>query len=183
VGKFKSGMALLVAFVFFILAGAGCSSSKPQQTQVPQPAYPAPGSNNGPPGFGPGGRGLTPGRGPGAGTAQSADVQELTTDELTKMMATGKNLVIIDVGTTGEYKEGHIKGSIWGDLQLLRTKPEEYLNSLGVQKTDTIVLVCETGNKSYNTVPYLINAGYRNVYNLAGGKLDWLRAGQKLIKE
>ncbi|MGQ9824158.1 MAG: hypothetical protein ACUVSK_04055 [Desulfotomaculales bacterium] len=28
-----------------------------------------------------------------------------------------------------------------------------------------------------------INAGYRNVYNLAGGKLVWLRAGQKLIKE
>lgn len=65
----------------------------------------------------------------------------------------------------------------------MRTRPEEYLASLKVEKTDTIVLVCETGNKSYNTVPYLIKAGYQNVYNLKGGKLDWIRAGYDLTKD
>jgi rhodanese-related sulfurtransferase len=106
--------------------------------------------------------------------------KNITAQELTELIKTDTSLVMIDVGTTGEYKEGHIKGSIWGDMGQLRKQAEQYLTSLGISKTAHIVLICETGSKSNTTIPYLTTAGYQTVYNLEGGRLGWLRAGYKL---
>jgi rhodanese-related sulfurtransferase len=91
--------------------------------------------------------------------------------------------VIIDVSTPGQYKEGHIKGSLFGDEQLLRAQPEEYLDSLGVDKSKKLILVCETGRKSRRIAETLLKTDYHNVYNLEGGKLDWARNGFNLISD
>lgn len=113
--------------------------------------------------------------------AGSADrVQEISARRLFEMVSSSTPLVIIDISTPGEYDEGHIKGSLRGDLRLIRTQPEKHLDGLGVKKSDTIILTCEIGNKSYRTVGILISAGYQNVYNLAGGKIDWARSGYDL---
>jgi rhodanese-related sulfurtransferase len=108
---------------------------------------------------------------------------ELTAKELASRLTSGEKLVLIDVLPIAQYKEGHIKGAIWGDNELLRTETETYLNRLGIKKTDTIVLICETGAKSANTVPFLTKAGYQEVYNLKEGNVGWIRAGFDLIKE
>ncbi|SFQ99482.1 rhodanese-like domain-containing protein [Desulfoscipio geothermicus] len=111
----------------------------------------------------------------------STGVKEISARDLNEMIASSTNLVIIDISTPGEYQEGHIEGSLLGDLRLMRTQPEQYLDSLGINKSDTIVLTCETGNKSYMVAKLLLGTEYRNVYNLAGGKIDWVRAGYDLV--
>ena len=108
---------------------------------------------------------------------------ELTAKELASKIASGEKLVIIDVNPLAQFKEGHIKGAMQGDLNSLRRTTETYLNQLGVKKTDTIVLVCETGSRSAITLPYLVKAGYSTVYNLKDGNLAWLRAGFTLTQE
>jgi rhodanese-related sulfurtransferase len=108
---------------------------------------------------------------------------ELTAEELAGKLPSGEKLVIIDVNPLTQFKEGHIKGAIQGDLNSLRRTTETYLNQLVIKKTDTIVLVCETGNKSAITLPYLVNTGYSTVYNLKDGNLGWLRAGFTLVKD
>ena len=108
---------------------------------------------------------------------------ELTPKELASMLTSGKKLVMIDVNPIAQYKEGHIKGAILGDSKLLRTETETYLNRLSIKKTDAIVLVCEIGNRSANTAPFLAKAGYQEVYNLKEGNIGWIRAGFDLIKE
>jgi rhodanese-related sulfurtransferase len=108
---------------------------------------------------------------------------ELTAKELASKIASGEKLVIIDVNPLAQFKEGHIQGAIQGDLNSLRRTTETYLNQLGVKKTDTIVLVCETGSRSAITLPYLVKAGYSTVYNLKDGNLAWLRAGFTLTQE
>jgi rhodanese-related sulfurtransferase len=117
------------------------------------------------------------------GSATKAQIGELTAKELASRLTSGEKLVLIDVLPIAQYKEGHIKGAIWGDNELLRTETETYLNRLGIKKTDTIVLICETGAKSANTVPFLTKAGYQEVYNLKEGNVGWIRAGFDLIKE
>ena len=107
---------------------------------------------------------------------------ELTAEELASKLALGEKLVIIDVNPLAQFREGHIQGAINGDLNSLRRMTETYLNQLGVKKTDTVVLVCETGNRSAITLPFLVNAGYSTVYNLKDGNLGWIRAGFKLEK-
>jgi rhodanese-related sulfurtransferase len=114
-------------------------------------------------------------------TGSAGQAQEISARTLSEMMSSSTHLVIIDISTLGEYEEAHIKGSLRGDLGLIRTQPEKYLDSLGVKKSDTIILTCEIGNKSYRTVGILLKAGYLNVYNLAGGKIDWARSGYDLV--
>jgi rhodanese-related sulfurtransferase len=113
--------------------------------------------------------------------ASAGQVTEISARELAALMTASQDLVIIDVDTPGQYKEGHIKGSLFGDGRLLRTQPEEYLDSLGVDKSKKIILVCETGHKSRRIAETLLKTNYHNVYNLEGGKLGWARSGFNLI--
>ena len=113
----------------------------------------------------------------------SSTKTELTAEELASKIASGEKLIIIDVNPLAQFKQGHVQGAIQGDLNSLRRTTETYLNRLGVKKTDTIVLVCETGSRSAITLPFLVKAGYSTVYNLKDGNLGWLRAGFTLIQE
>jgi|GEM_PF-687826 len=118
------------------------------------------------------------------GIAESAgQVQEINSRQLFEMMSKSTHPVIIDISTQGEYNEAHIKGSLRADVGLIRTQTEQYLNSLGVKKSDIIILVCESGRKSFRTVRILVEASYKKVYNLAGGKIDWARSGYELVAE
>ena len=109
--------------------------------------------------------------------ANADQVKEISARQLFAMMSSSADLAIIDISTPGEYDEGHIKGSLMGDSGLIQTRPEQYLDSLGIKKSDTIVLTCATGRKSYRVAAILLRTGYQNVYNLAGGKIDWRAAG------
>ncbi|WP_165859213.1 rhodanese-like domain-containing protein [Desulfofundulus salinus] len=122
-------------------------------------------------------------QGPPIARENAGQVKEINARELAEMISSTQNLFLIDVSTPGEYKEGHIKGSLPGDLRLLRTRPEQYLESLGAMPSDAIVLICETGSKSYRVAEVLLGTKYQNVYNLAGGKIDWVREGFDLVTE
>jgi len=117
------------------------------------------------------------------GSTTKTQIGELTAKELSSMLASGEKLILIDLNPPAEYKEGHIRGAIWGDYGSIRTAgAETYLTQLGVKKTDTIVLVCEIGNKSARAVPLVAKAGYLRVYNLEDGNIGWIRAGFNLEK-
>jgi len=117
------------------------------------------------------------------GSTTKTQIGELTAKELSSMLASGEKLILIDLNPTTVYKEGHIRGAIWGDYGYIRTAgAETYLMQLGVKKTDTIVLVCEIGNKSARAVPLVAKAGYLRVYNLKDGDIGWIRAGFNLEK-
>lgn len=74
-----------------------------------------------------------------------------------------KNAVIIDVRTTDEYKESHMKNAInipYDQIKKQITKEEN------INKETPIIVYCKSGarsNKAYNT---LIEQGYKNVYDL-----------------
>lgn len=74
-----------------------------------------------------------------------------------------KNAVIIDVRTTDEYKDSHMKDAIniSYDKITKQIAKEENIN-----KETPIIVYCKSGarsNKAYNT---LIEQGYKNVYDL-----------------
>lgn len=114
-------------------------------------------------------------------TGSAGKVNEINANDLKNILSKEKRPLIIDVSTPGEFREGHIHGSLLGDLRLLRSQPDQYLESLNIKKSDTIVLVCETGSKSYKVAEVMMRAGYQNVYNLKSGKIDWVRSGYELI--
>ena len=109
-------------------------------------------------------------------------IKQFSARELQDLIAQGKELKLIDISTPGEFREGHIAGSLLGDFQMLRSQPEKYLTQLNIDKSDLILVICETGSKSYQVVKVLMGAGFENVYNLDAGKIGWIRAGFQIVE-
>ena len=70
------------------------------------------------------------------------------------------NLVIIDVRTNEEYKEGHIKNSI--------NIPVDNIEKINYRKDTKIVLYCRSGNRSNQAALKLKSLGYENIYDMGG---------------
>ena len=79
--------------------------------------------------------------------------------------------VILDVRTKGEYKGGHIKGSI-------NISVDELKNNLHriPDKQKTIITCCASGMRSGSAKRLLTSTGYSTVYN--GG--SWASLQQKI---
>jgi len=109
-------------------------------------------------------------------------VDQITVQELNAWINQGKKLIIIDISTVGEFREGHIKGSIHLDKQQMWEAPKSLVNNISAGKDDTLVFVCQTGNLSRKATMIFKNEGLNNCFNLEGGKLAWLRAGYHLTE-
>ncbi len=72
---------------------------------------------------------------------------------------------VIDVRSHQEYEEGHLEGAISISLydlanNILKEMPD---------KNRTILVYCESGNRSKEAQNILEQLGYKEVYNLKGG--------------
>jgi rhodanese-related sulfurtransferase len=104
-------------------------------------------------------------------------VPEVDSITLNKWIAERKDLVLIDVGTPGDFAEGHIPGSI--SLPLGASFEERSKN---LSKGKTYILICPTGRRSATAAKLMMEQGFEKVYNLQGGTADWIRKGLKVNK-
>lgn len=100
-------------------------------------------------------------------------VREIDPNQLEAMKATG-SLQLIDVRTEAEYAQAKIEGSTHIPLHMLPLKMQE------LQKNDPIVFYCRSGARSAQACAWLMSQGVNNVYNLAGGIMNWARSGKAL---
>ena len=104
-------------------------------------------------------------------------VPEVDAITLSKWVSEIKDLVLIDVGSPGDFAEGHIPGSI--SLPLGASFKERSKN---LSKGKTYILICPTGSRSATAAKLMMEQGFEKVYNLKGGITDWLRKGFKVAK-
>ncbi len=84
------------------------------------------------------------------------------------------SVVFVDVRTEAEVARGGIAGAAHIPLYLLPLKADELC-----QRTPTI-FYCQSGARSAQACVFLTARGFNNVFNLQGGMMAWLRAGQPL---
>jgi thioredoxin len=77
--------------------------------------------------------------------------------------------VLLDVRTQNEFKNGHITNS--GQLNYYALDFRKRL--LMLPKDEPIYLYCNTGWRSEKAAQILVENGYKNVYNLEHGIMDW----------
>lgn len=93
---------------------------------------------------------------------------KITSEEAKEMIDNNGEIIILDVRTEEEYKEGHIKGAILiPNNQILENAEEELLD-----KEATILVYCRSGRRSAQAAADLASLGYTNVYDF-GGIIDW----------
>lgn len=95
-------------------------------------------------------------------------LQTIDGKRLEALRSDGKNLVIVDVREPELFAAGHIKGAI--NIPYDQSKPR-VLKELS--PNDRIVFVCHGGPMGDKLGKLLVQNGYRDVYNLAGGMKKW----------
>ncbi len=94
--------------------------------------------------------------------------QKISQDKAKEMLDAGDNIMLVDVRTEEERKDGYIEGSILIPDYEISEKAEQLLPD----KNQTILLYCRTGRRSAQAAQALANLGYTSVYDI-GGIVDW----------
>lgn len=81
-----------------------------------------------------------------------------------------KGATIVDVRSSQEYLEGHLKEAI----NIPYYEINKNVNNILKDKNKEIVLYCQSGERSLQAYKKLIKLQYKNVYNLYRGIDNWL---------
>ncbi|GAB4250693.1 MAG: hypothetical protein Kow0079_04180 [Vicingaceae bacterium] len=95
-------------------------------------------------------------------------VINITVDEL--LEKDGKfDGIILDVRTMGEVSEGLIPNAINIDFY-----DEQFLNKVKeLDHSKAILVYCRSGGRSAKAAQQILSLGFKQVYNLEGGMMEW----------
>lgn len=94
--------------------------------------------------------------------------QTISPAEARKRLDNEKGIVLLDVRTPEEYREGHVPGSILLPVDELEAK----IAGIIPDKQTTVFVYCRSGRRSAIAANTMIKLGYSSVYDL-GGIVDW----------
>lgn len=89
-----------------------------------------------------------------------------------------KDFFILDVRTESEYQSGHIERAEMIDFYAKDFK--EKLDNLDKEKK--YLVYCRSANRSGQTVDIMKELGFKEVYNMLGGIIEWEKKGYPLVK-
>ena len=98
--------------------------------------------------------------------------------ELTALMNTIEDAVVVDISPSADFEKGHIAGS--RNVQASQFGPEHKLVAGARQKP--VIVVCRSGMTAQGAAKNLKKAGFEQVYVLDGGIAAWRQAELPLVK-
>lgn len=104
-----------------------------------------------------------------------------TLEKLLEMKENQEPFTLVEVLAEEAYQEGHIPGAhnIPTPHEMTVEQMEEEAGELDISKEDTVMVYCAsyTCQASNRASELLLEAGYNNVIDFAGGKATWQAAG------
>jgi rhodanese-related sulfurtransferase len=89
-----------------------------------------------------------------------------------------QNNPIIDVRTSMEFSQGYIKGA--KNINFFDSDFAKQINSF--DKSKPIYVYCKTGHRSEIASEKMVQLGFKEVYDLKGGIINWVRNNNKIEK-
>jgi rhodanese-related sulfurtransferase len=89
-----------------------------------------------------------------------------------------QNNPIIDVRTPMEFSQGYIKGA--KNINFFDSDFAKQINSF--DKSKPIYVYCKTGHRSEIASEKMVQLGFKEVYDLKGGIINWVRSNNKIEK-
>lgn len=90
-----------------------------------------------------------------------------------------KEVLVIDVRTPEEYREGHLEGAL-----LIDVKDETFKEKIAeLDKTRNYYVYCRSGKRSTHAQDLMLAMGFENVCNVEGGILKMKEDGIPLVTE
>jgi len=119
-----------------------------------------------------------PGQAPATASPKAAPHKDVTADEAQKVIETTKDLVIIDVRTPEEFKDGHIAGA--KNVSLLDADFDQKIKEY---QGKPILLHCASGSRSARALTKMGDLRVPEIYHMNGGIKAWQSAGKGVVKD
>jgi rhodanese-related sulfurtransferase len=102
---------------------------------------------------------------------ETTPVKVIDVRQAYELILNDSNVVVIDVRTPQEFysETGHIPGAKLMPVNEI----EKWAEELDSMKTRKLVVICRSGNRSTIASNYLAKKGFQDIYNVAGGMIDW----------
>lgn len=104
--------------------------------------------------------------------------QTTSPEELKGWIASGSDVVVLDVRSAAEFESLHILGSYNVLLPILAEHAEE----LATKLDSKVVLACQSGARASEARQHLAAVGFENTYVLVGGVPGYRQAGGQTIE-
>jgi sulfur-carrier protein adenylyltransferase/sulfurtransferase len=102
---------------------------------------------------------------------------DITPTELSQRIASGEDIVLIDVREPYEWDAGHIEGATHIPMNQVPQRLSE------IPKDKEVVMICRSGGRSGHVQQHLLGQqGYTRVLNLTGGMQRWAREVDPAIR-
>lgn len=112
------------------------------------------------------------------GTATSLEVIDVDAAEADKLITGEPELVILDVRTPEEFKDGHLKNAV--NIDFKNENFETEIEKLDPDKT--YLIHCRSGNRSGQSLPVFEKLNFTKLYHLTPGYNGWVEAGNEVVK-
>ena len=100
---------------------------------------------------------------------QSYVIQDVNKEQVNNLL--DKQVIVIDIRTYKEFKEGNIKTSFNLDFQ-----KREFIDSLeSLNKEKEYLIYCASGNRSLKASHIMKSLGFKTIYNYKKGYKDWIK--------
>ena len=102
------------------------------------------------------------------GKAARAAPRNISAKQAKAIMDEGGSYTLLDVRTSGEFRDKHIKGAVLIPVDEIEFRAESKLPD----KSAVILVYCQSGGRSARAAKLLADMGYTNVSNF-GGIMGW----------
>ena len=103
-------------------------------------------------------------------------INQMNSDELVEFVELN-DAILLDVRTNDEFNSGHIENS----LNIDYFSDEFYINVDKLDKNIPIILYCRSGRRSGLSANKIKKLGFKEIYNLEGGVLEWIVQGNVVV--
>ena len=105
--------------------------------------------------------------------------RDIPPKELAAMIRNDPSLFLLDVR---EPFELIAFGAIHGVRNISINEIARRMDELPADKAQPVVVVCQSGSRSYEVAHHLVKRGYTRVYNLDSGTSGWIMSGNPVMK-
>ena len=112
-------------------------------------------------------------------TGKEIKYKNLTSAQFEQLIK-DSNVQLVDVRTLAEHMEGHIPGSLNINVKDEAGFPLAVDELLDKEKP--VAVYCRSGRRSRTAAEFLIKKGFKKVYNLDKGILNWIEEGREIEK-
>lgn len=106
--------------------------------------------------------------------------QSISAKDLSRLLAKGDDLEVIDVRTPVEFQEVHI--SVARNIPLDRLNPSEIMAQRAKDESKPLYILCRSGARGGQACQKFESAGYSNVINVEGGTMACVKEGIAVVR-